>query len=178
MPLFFGFDIGTSFIKAAILDLDAQELLLVELPRCRTSSRACLPLEADPSRVMSAVEEVSESLLRAAPRCDSVVLCGQMQGFVLVNGGGEPLSNYISWLDRRSRPRSSKRWLGTFQSRRAPIWPTNYGPTSLSTDIVVGEKPQCAASGFHAHFYSGLRCRPALPHAVGADTGRRVRRAL
>jgi len=36
MPLFFGFDIGTSFIKAAILDLDAQELLLVELPRCRT----------------------------------------------------------------------------------------------------------------------------------------------
>jgi len=103
MPLFFGFDIGTSFIKSAILDLEAQELLHV--------GRAPMPdfipglpaghLEVDPSRVMGAVEEVSESLLRAAPRCDGVVLCGQMQGFVLVNGAGEPLSNYISWLDRR-----------------------------------------------------------------------------
>ena len=91
------------FIKSAILDLEAQELLHVE--------RAPMPdfipglpaghLEVDPSRVMGAIEEVSESLLRAAPRCDGVVLCGQMQGFVLVNGAGEPLSNYISWLDRR-----------------------------------------------------------------------------
>jgi len=103
MALFFGIDLGTSLIKAAILDLESCEL--------RNIQRVTMPefagglpaghREVDPTKVMRAVYDVLDSLFRAAPRCDGVVLCGQMQGFVLVNGRGEPVSNYVSWLDQR-----------------------------------------------------------------------------
>jgi sugar (pentulose or hexulose) kinase len=100
---FIGIDAGTSFIKGALIDLDALAL--------RRTERAPFPefagglpaghCEADPRAVMEAVEELLARLTRDAPPIEGVVLCGQMQGFVLVNGRGEAVSNYVSWLDRR-----------------------------------------------------------------------------
>jgi sugar (pentulose or hexulose) kinase len=103
MALFFGIDVGTSFIKVALLDPDecaVRHVHRVPMPDF-VSGLPAGRCEVDPVQVMRAVGEALESLISVAPGPDGVVLCGQMQGFVLVNARGEPLSNYISWLDQR-----------------------------------------------------------------------------
>jgi sugar (pentulose or hexulose) kinase len=106
MGIFYGLDVGTSFLKAAVLDLDAVQL--------RHTVRAPFPgflaglppmhREVDPGAVLAQAVELLEQLQSAAPRCDGLVLCGQMHGFVLVDERGNPLSHYVSWLDQRVSP--------------------------------------------------------------------------
>jgi sugar (pentulose or hexulose) kinase len=106
MPVFFGIDVGSSLIKGAVLDLGARELRHVHRAPMPEFVRG-LPdshREVDPAAVVDAVEDILAHLTRLAPGCDGVMFCGQMQGFVLVNGRGEAISNYISWLDRRVSP--------------------------------------------------------------------------
>jgi len=106
MANLFGVDVGTSFIKAALLDPDTREVRHIH--RTRTPGFVDgLPSthrEVDPDSVVDAVAQLLMELRRESPRCDGLVLCGQMQGFVLVNPLGERLSNYISWLDQRVTP--------------------------------------------------------------------------
>ena len=96
-------DLGTSFIKGAILDLEA---LSVGSPRhivC-PSPLPGLPLlhtEFDPESFVAATRQLIETLLAEAPDCRGVLMCGQMGGLVLVSPRGEALSNYVSWLDKR-----------------------------------------------------------------------------
>lgn len=107
MAEFVALDIGSSFIKAALLDLDRMEL--------RHCARAPFPeflaglladrREVDPAAVMKVVYELLERVVPLASTLQGVVLCGQMHGFVLVNSRGEAVSNYISWLDRRVQTR-------------------------------------------------------------------------
>ncbi|MCC6862065.1 MAG: hypothetical protein IT158_26065 [Bryobacterales bacterium] len=106
MPCFLGIDVGTSFIKAALIDAGALTL--------RGSVRQPFPeflaglslkhREVDPRAVMAAVESAIQGLAIDPAACDGVVLCGQMHGFVLVDERGEAVSNYISWLDQRVSP--------------------------------------------------------------------------
>lgn len=58
--------------------------------------------EVDPAEVVRAVVEVVSRLLRRAPAADSLYLCGQMGGAILVDKGGEAATRYISWRDQRS----------------------------------------------------------------------------
>ncbi len=98
---FVGIDVGTSFIKAAIIDLDRRALVRTE--------RAPFPAfvaglpdgfrEVSPSAVMTAVRALSHSF---DGDFGGVVLCGQMHGFILVDRHGEAVSNYVSWLDSRA----------------------------------------------------------------------------
>jgi sugar (pentulose or hexulose) kinase len=104
MPHFLGIDIGSSFLKAARIDLDGAGLMQTArvpfpdfLPGLPPAHR-----EADPRAVMNAVESLLREIVR--PDCEGVVLCGQMHGFILVDARGEALSNYISWLDQRVTP--------------------------------------------------------------------------
>ena len=99
MAGFAAVDVGTSFLKAAIVDPDA--LTVSEVRRAPFPPFAeglpALWREADPRAVLRAVEE----LLAGFDRAEGLLLCGQMHGFVLVDGRGEAVSNYISWLDQR-----------------------------------------------------------------------------
>jgi sugar (pentulose or hexulose) kinase len=101
MGRFLGIDIGSSFLKAAILDADRGTIG----ETCRIPFPDFLPglppahCEADPAAVMRAVDALLSRLPLA--QIDGVVLCGQMHGFVLVDEGGRAVSNYISWLDQR-----------------------------------------------------------------------------
>jgi xylulokinase len=99
----FGIDVGSSFIKGAVIDLDARELRRVERAPFPGFAPGLPPVyrEVDPGAVMTAVEDLLARLQADEPGCGSVALCGQMHGFVLVNGRGEAVSNYVSWLDRR-----------------------------------------------------------------------------
>jgi sugar (pentulose or hexulose) kinase len=100
---FFGIDVGSSFIKGAILDLDALELRhtgRVPFPEF-VSGLPPLHREASPAAIITAAERVLAILSAEKPDCEGLVLCGQMHGFVLVDRLGQPVSNYISWLDQR-----------------------------------------------------------------------------
>jgi len=102
---FIAIDVGSSFIKAAVADIDALHLrhtLRVPFPGF-VPGLPPLHREVDPAAILSAVEDLLASAVALAP-CSGLVFCGQMQGFVLVNGRGEPVSNYVSWLDRRVTP--------------------------------------------------------------------------
>lgn len=104
MTQFLGIDIGTSFVKGAVLDLD--DLTLGQIRRA--PAPAPLPglpagrHELDPAAVTAAVRELIEALLPLAPRCAGIVLCTQMHSVVLVDGAGAPLTNVVTWLDQRA----------------------------------------------------------------------------
>jgi sugar (pentulose or hexulose) kinase len=100
---FLGLDLGTSFIKGAVLRLDP--------PRLGEVHRAPFPgpipglpewsHEVDAHAVLSATRQVIDRLLPLAPGCQGIFCSGQMGGLILTNNRGEPLSNYISWQDKR-----------------------------------------------------------------------------
>jgi sugar (pentulose or hexulose) kinase len=101
---YIGIDLGTSFLKGAVLDLGCLEIRHVErepfpdfLPGLPALYR-----EVDPWQILAQVESLLERLLEHAPDCQGLVLCGQMHGLVMIGGEGEPSSNYISWSDQRA----------------------------------------------------------------------------
>jgi xylulokinase len=101
MPRFIGIDVGSSFLKAALLDPDTGTLARIERVPFPDFEPGLPPLhrEVDPAAILRAVEALLAPL--AAEPCGGLVLCGQMHGFILVNSRGEAVSNYISWLDQR-----------------------------------------------------------------------------
>lgn len=100
---FLAIDVGTSFIKVAVLDLD--ELQVTHVRRLPTPDPvAGLPprcIEIDAEAVVAAVRELIEQLVPLASDCHGIVMTGQMGGVVLTNERGEALSNYLSWRDQR-----------------------------------------------------------------------------
>jgi sugar (pentulose or hexulose) kinase len=101
---FLAIDVGTSFIKAAVLDLDTLRVTHVQrLPP--PESIAGLPplfVEIDAEAVAGVVRDLIERLVPLAPDCRGIVMCGQMGGVVLTDEHGIALSNYISWRDQRT----------------------------------------------------------------------------
>jgi xylulokinase len=101
MPHFIGIDVGSSFLKAAVIDIDREQLIRT----ARVPFPAFLPdlparhREVDPRAIMTAVEDLLHGLSQDA--CAGLVLCGQMHGFILADTSGSAVSNYISWLDQR-----------------------------------------------------------------------------
>lgn len=99
-----GIDIGSSFIKGGVLDLDEPSIRdVVREPF--PEPIAGLPsghFEIAPSAVVAAVEQVLQRLLMLAPDCSRVLFCGQMGGIVLTDHRGEPITNYFSWRDQRA----------------------------------------------------------------------------
>jgi sugar (pentulose or hexulose) kinase len=100
---YIGIDLGTSFIKGAILNLETVSVGSARHITCPSPLPGLPPLhtEFDPENFVTATRQLIEMLLAEAPDCEGVLMCGQMGGLVLVSSRGEPLSNYVSWLDRR-----------------------------------------------------------------------------
>jgi sugar (pentulose or hexulose) kinase len=101
---FLAIDLGSSFIKGAVLDLDARSIAHVR----RVPFPAPLPdlpplrYEVDPLEVVAATRALIDELAPDAPECSGVVLCSQMHGLVLMDERGEPASNAITWRDQRA----------------------------------------------------------------------------
>jgi sugar (pentulose or hexulose) kinase len=100
---FIGLDLGTSFIKGAVLDLD--RLTLSHIRRQPfpepVSGLPALFYEVEPEKVVVATRLLLEELLALAPDCAGVVMCSQMHGLVLTTEQGEARSNCITWQDQR-----------------------------------------------------------------------------
>jgi len=106
MSHFIGIDVGSSFIKVAVMDPDQVALRQTARVPFPEFAGGLPPLwrEADPRAVVAAVEAALARLEPPASPCEGLLLCGQMHGFVLVDAHGEAVSNYISWLDQRVSP--------------------------------------------------------------------------
>ncbi len=103
MP-FLGIDLGTSFIKGAVLDLASRQVKLVRrvpFPKPLASANS-LHCEFDPAEIVSAVQGFLNDLAAHAPDCEGLVMCSQMHGLVLMNERNEPQSNCLSWRDQRA----------------------------------------------------------------------------
>lgn len=96
-------DLGTTFIKGAVLDLETLQPAHVR----RQPFPAALPnrpsffYEVDPLAIVAATRALVAELLPHAPDCRGVVLCTQMHGLVLCTPTGSPRSNAITWQDQR-----------------------------------------------------------------------------
>jgi sugar (pentulose or hexulose) kinase len=100
---FIGLDIGTSFIKGGVLDLDNLDLQYIQ----RVPFPDILPslqqgyYEYDPQAVIEAVHELLDDLILHAGACEGLVMCGQMHGLVMCDANGQPHSTLTTWQDQR-----------------------------------------------------------------------------
>jgi sedoheptulokinase len=101
---YIGIDLGTTFLKGAVIDLDTLRLNHIErLPF--PPFIAGLPAshrEVEPALVVHAVKDLVRRLLPHAPDCAGLAMCTQMHGLVLTDVRGVPLSNAITWQDQRT----------------------------------------------------------------------------
>ena len=100
---FIGIDIGTSFIKGALLRLDDYEVL--DLKRRQTPPTQMISptrIESDGDAFVQAVRDITEELLGDQHEVVGIVMCGQMGGAIVTDAAGSAVTPYISWQDQRS----------------------------------------------------------------------------
>ncbi|MEZ4667452.1 MAG: FGGY family carbohydrate kinase [Anaerolineae bacterium] len=98
-----GIDLGTSFIKAGVLDIDTLQLNHVQRVPFPNPLPGLPPLfrEFDPGEVIAAVLNVLRGVALYADVCHGIVVCTQMHGVVFTTENGEPRSNLTTWQDQR-----------------------------------------------------------------------------
>lgn len=105
MPAYLGIDVGTSAVKAILIDADQSILAEAEEPLAISRPHP-LWSEQDPEAWWQATEKAVASLRRAAPDAFSAVagigLSGQMHGAVLMDEADRVLRPAILWNDGRS----------------------------------------------------------------------------
>jgi sugar (pentulose or hexulose) kinase len=96
-------DLGTSFLKGAVLDLTHATIDHV----ARTPFPAPvdnLPprhVEVDPAAVVRATQSLLDELTSYAPEVAGVMVTSQMHGIVLTDGAGKAFTNAVTWQDQR-----------------------------------------------------------------------------
>lgn len=136
-----GIDIGSTSIKGAVLDLDADRIGKIAT-RPFPAAISGLPVgwfEVTPLEVDTATRQVIGELRQEEPSPAAILFSGQMGGVVLVDEQGEALTNYLSWRDQRTNEFSSefgKSYLEEIRSR----WG---GKTlaSLGNELQAGSSP-------------------------------------
>jgi gluconokinase len=97
-------DIGTSATKAVLFDGDARILAMDRQPYPVLTPRGDWA-EQDPDRVCAAVMRAMGAVYRDRPAgigVDAVAFSAQWYSIMPVGGDDRPLSNYLTWSDRRS----------------------------------------------------------------------------
>lgn len=118
-------DFGTTSTKAALVDLDtgafAHPQRYPAIPSIPgPSGHFELPLGALRRRFL----EICADGQAQAP-LHGILLCSEMHGFALLDAQDQPLGNYISWKDERSRHPLGDRI-------PSPWWPGSWARTSSS----------------------------------------------
>ncbi|AWM89017.1 xylulokinase [Microvirga sp. 17 mud 1-3] len=105
MPAYLGIDVGTSAVKAVIVD-EEQEVLAEASQPLAISRPRDLWSEQDPESWWEAVEGAVEALRASVPAAwadlRAIGLSGQMHGAVLLDDRDRPLRPAILWNDGRS----------------------------------------------------------------------------
>jgi sugar (pentulose or hexulose) kinase len=100
---FLGLDLGTSFLKGAVLDLERGEIgSVVRRPfPPALADQPARHVGVDPAAIVAAGADLLDELAAQAPDAAGIVLCAQMHGMVLTDGAGRALSPAITWQDQR-----------------------------------------------------------------------------
>ncbi len=122
---FIGIDIGTSFIKGAVLDLDCFHLLHARRVPFPAPIPGLPPLyrEFDPQEIMRAVHSLLDDLIPYAGDCKGLVMCSQMHCLVFTTEQGQPRSNLTTWQDQRvlmSHPSGKGTYFDVMAQRISP----------------------------------------------------------
>lgn len=100
---FIAIDLGSSYFKGAILDLEERSIHGVKrlphpdpikgLPRGR--------VEYNPEVIVAEVRRLLSSLMEPGARYEGLVMCSQLSCMILTDSNGEARSNLIGWRDQR-----------------------------------------------------------------------------
>lgn len=101
---YLGIDIGSTFIKGAVLDSDVLRLSHIERVDAPPLVRGLDPMfrEIEPGAIAQCVRLVLERLHDHAPDAAGVLMCSQLHGMVLCDERGSALTCCISWQDQRA----------------------------------------------------------------------------
>ena len=101
---YLGIDIGTTFIKGAVLDPGARRLSHIERLEAPPLVGGLEPgfRELEPESAVACVRQLLERLHAHCPDAKGILLCSQLHGMVLCDGQGSPLSRFITWQDQRA----------------------------------------------------------------------------
>lgn len=101
---FIGIDIGSTSLKAGLLDLASQTVSDVRLQPfpAPISGLPAAWFEVDADVVVARVRRLLGELLSDSGSCRGIVACSQMGGVVLADSSGRAVTNYLSWRDQRS----------------------------------------------------------------------------
>ncbi|HVJ69204.1 MAG TPA: FGGY family carbohydrate kinase [Caulifigura sp.] len=103
MPRCLGLDLGSSSIKAAVLNLETGKVeRVVSQPFPGPVAPRPGWFEIDVVDIANRARSLLAELISDAPDCTRLLTCGQMGGLALVDDRGRPHSPYISWRDQRS----------------------------------------------------------------------------
>ena len=99
---FAGIDLGATFVKGAVLDVDGPALRdVVRVPFPPFPDRGAAR-ELDAEAALTPVRQVLDALLETGEGCAGIVVCGQMHGVVLCDDRGRARSPFVSWQDTRA----------------------------------------------------------------------------
>ncbi len=98
-----GLDLGTSYIKAGVLDIETLTIAHVQRVPFPAALPGLPPLrrEYDPHQVIAAVRSALAAVAFFAEDVEGIVLCTQMHGIVMTTDKGEPRSTLTTWQDQR-----------------------------------------------------------------------------
>ena len=117
-----GIDIGTSFIKGAVLDLDKRcfgHVRRIPFPEPISGLNPLL-CEYEPDQVINAVWRMISDLAEVAEKCEGLVVCTQMASMTLMGADGRVRSNCIGWRDQRAlmqHPSGRGRYFDVYKER-------------------------------------------------------------
>ncbi len=135
---FIGIDIGTTFLKGAVIDLEHITVgapVRVAFPPFITGLPAS-HREVDPNTIVGAVQELILKLHASTPDCDGIVMCTQMHGLVLADRNGNALSNAITWQDERTLDADADSHQSTYSLMMAQI--SEQERLALGNDLLPG----------------------------------------
>lgn len=103
-----GLDVGSSSIKAAILDLETNEIRdVIQVPfPSPLPDRPSGHFEIDADIVVERCRDMIQELTKKN-RPQAIMLCGQHGGFTLIDRKGNRVSPYVSWRDTRTSEKST-----------------------------------------------------------------------
>ena len=169
---FIGIDLGTSFIKGAILDGDRRRVEHVRRRPFPEPISGLNPLfcEYVPGQVVDAVRQMVAELEALSQNCEGLVMCAQMGSMVLVDAHGCPRFNCIGWRDQRSllpHPSGEGSFFEVYRRRIAP-----QQRRALGNEMPVG-MPGTFLSWMatHAQLERGLKPLPLAAYVLQSLCG-------
>jgi len=134
MGYFIGIDLGASFIKSALFDLEKLEIKNIvkyDTPTPVSSKNNNLNnrFEVDPDHYEKTIRKIIKKLLNSESNIDGIVFSTQMHGMVLVNHNLNPITPFIGWQDERLLEKFSnnRTWLDLLNEKLKNVDKSNTG---------------------------------------------------